>query len=94
MSDSFFNGHLKFFKETGSLFFKINNPKDEDIKYKLKIFIQEQPELRAGISYTARIDHKLTEFQVLLSYDGTDYPNLNKIRFQAISLKQKKEFSL
>ncbi len=59
----------------------------------MKIFIQKQPELRAGISYTARIDHKLTEFQVLLSYDGTGYPNLNKIKFQAISLK-KRVFSL
>ena len=95
MSDTFFNGHLKYFKEEGSLSFTVNNRSNSGpFDYKIKVLVQQQAELTGGRSYTTRVDYKLNDIQCLISYDGSKIEGLQKIRFQITTIKYDKDFNL
>lgn len=95
MSDTYFNGHLKYFQEEGSLSFFVNNRSENGpFDYKIKILVQEQAELTGGKSYTTRVDYKLKSIQCLISYDGTKIKDFKKIRFQISTIKYDKDFYL
>ena len=57
--------------------------------YFFRVYFGKELELKGGLHYTTLIDHSITQFPVDVFYDGTIYPNLKKLRFQATSIKQK-----
>lgn len=95
MSDTFFNSQLDFFRTTGRLRFMIvNKTMQGKMDYKLKVSIGDRGVLEMGRIYTTRIDYMLNDFKVDLVYNGTNYPDLEKVRFQLTSVKQKPDYSL
>lgn len=95
MSESFFNGKFDFFKTNGSLKFKvINRSKMGSRLYKIRVEIGRNLNLDFGKIYTSRIDSTLEKMTVNLRYNGSGMTDLEKLRFQITSVRQKKDYSL
>ena len=95
MSDTFFNGNLNYFKDSGSLKFVVSNhSNDGNMDYKLKVEIGERMQASMGRIYTTRIDAMIEELKVNLSYTGSEYPELQKLRFQLTTVKYKQNYTL
>lgn len=95
MSDTFFNSQLDFFKETGKLRFIVTNkPATGKLNYTVKVQLGKRASILMGRTYTTRVDYMISDFIVDLTYDGTKVPDINKLRFQLTSVKQKIDYSL
>ena len=96
ISDSFFNKKFKFFKENGSMKFVIKNtnPEAEDLDYTIKIQIEKILFIDFGKSYKTKVDSEIETLPVNLFYNGKKQKDLNKLRFQVTSIRQKNDYSL
>lgn len=95
MSDTYFNSQLDFFKETAKLRFMITNkPATGDMNYTVKVQIGKKGILQLGKIYTTRIDYMISDLPVDLVYNGTNYSDVNKLRFQLTAVKKKTDYSL
>lgn len=96
MSDSFFNGKLDFFKTNGFLRFKIRNEEEklENSAYTVRVMVQKDLDVSFGKEYTTRIDSKIENLNVNLSYDGDKHKDLKKLRFQVSNVKNHNKYAL
>ena len=94
MSDTYFNGKLEFFRTSGKLRFRVSNPSKENLDYTIKVQVGKNMKGELGRVYTTRVDYMISDLKVDLSYDGSQYPDLNKLRFQVTSVKQKEDYAL
>lgn len=95
MSETYFNSQLDFFRTTGRLRFMIvNKAMQGKMDYKIKIQIGDKATLEMDRIYTTRVDYMLNDFSIDLIYDGIRHPDLQKLRFQLTSVKQKQDYSM
>lgn len=95
MSDTYFNGSLNYFKTSGSLRFVVSNhTTDGNLDYKIKVQVGEKMEASMGRVYTTRVDAMIKSFKINLFYDGTQVPDLQKLRFQLTTVRYKPGYTL
>ena len=95
MSDTFFNGRLNFFKQSGSLRLAVSNKSNTgDLDYTLKVQIGTVMQASMGRIYSTRVDAMVEKIKINLFYDGSKFKDLRKLRFQLTSVKQKSNYSL
>lgn len=95
MSDTYFNGNLTYFKDSGALKFIVSNHStDGDMDYKLRVHIGETMEAALGKVYTTRVDAMIENLRVNLTYDGSQQPDLQKLRFQLTTVRYKQGYKL
>ena len=94
MSESFFNGKFDFMK-TSPLKFRVSNRSTlGNRQYKIRAEISRNLNLDFGKIYTTRVDSTLKTFNINLKYNGSRMTELEKLRFQVTSVRQKRDYSL
>lgn len=95
MSDTFFNTKFDFFKDSGIIKFKVSNKAQTgDRNYRVRIQIANDLQIPFGKTYTTRTDMSIKNLQVTLNYNGLELPDLQKLRFQVTSVRQKTGYML
>lgn len=95
MSDTYFNEKLDFIRRSGILRFNVQlRSKSGPMGYSVRVQVGDVLELNANRSYSTRVDMTISRIRANLFYDGSQHPQLHKLRFQLTATKHKDPFSM